>query len=115
MMNQQDLLRYAIVGLEAERAKIDQLLAEFKGETEEHSENPTPRRVTTAAKKRTMSEAGREAIRAAIRRRWAAFHKGKGAAPNAKKAGKRAISPAQLNAMRANAAKARAARARTLA
>jgi len=102
MMNQQELLQYAIQGLEAERAKIDDLLTELKAQV--HGAAPRP---VSSAKHtgRTLSAAGRANIRAALKRRWDAFHSGKKATPKKK----RTLSPAQLAAMRKNAAKARAA------
>ena len=103
-MNQQELLQYAIQGLEAERAKIDDLLTELKAQVH----GAAPRAAAVASHKstgRTLSAKGRANIRAALKRRWEAFHEGKKAAPKKK----RTLSPAQLAAMRKNAAKARAA------
>jgi hypothetical protein len=107
MVKQQELFRLAIQGLEAERVKIDLLLSELKAQLGE-APIPTAR---PAIKKRTMSAAGRANIRAAIKRRWQAFHAGKTSAPNvtAVRKTKRTVSKAQLAAMRKNAAKARAA------
>ena len=119
-MDQNELLKYAIAGLEAERAKIDILLEELKAQL---NQTPTGGRryakEPAAPKKRSMSAAGRAAIRAALKKRWAEFHARKGASPKpAAKAApkkKRTISKAQLEAMRKNAAKARAARAKIAA
>ena len=111
MLNQQELLRLAIQGLEIERARIDTLLSELKSQV-----SGAPAVVSTPAisanKKRSMSAEGRANIRAAIKRRWKAFHEGKAKAPNASGPAKkkRVLSKAQLMAMRQNAAKARAAR-----
>jgi len=113
-MNQPELLKYAIAGLEAEREKIDQLLSELRSQGSGSSATVSRRPAAPkagAGKARVISDAGRAAIRAALKRRWAAYHAGKGAAPNASKKApkKRVLSPAQLAAMRKNAAKARAA------
>ena len=101
MMNQQELLQYAIQGLEAERAKIDQLLSELKSQV-----HGAPAEASSKHKGRSLSAKGRANIRAALKRRWAAFHQGKTVVVPKKK---RTLSPAQLEAMRKNAAKARAA------
>jgi hypothetical protein len=116
-MTNADLLRFAIAGLEAERMRIEHLLDELRAEVggTSPSVRATGQAKAQPSDKRTMSPAGRAAIRAALKRRWAAFHKGKAAAPNVKAKTvtpkkKRVLSPAQLAAMRRNAAKARAAR-----
>ncbi len=69
-------------------------------------EIPTPLRVTTAPKRRKMSAAGRAAIAAAARARWAKI---KGTAP--KRKARRKFSAAGLAALSA-AAKARWAKVR---
>ena len=107
-MNHQELLQFAIRGLEVERQRIDDLLGELRAQLRGV---PTPAAAPKKAKGkgRTMSAEGRANIRAALKRRWAAFHKTnptKSAKPAKKK---RVLSPAQLEAMRENAAKARAA------
>jgi len=105
-MNQQDLLQFAIRGLEVERERIDGLLADLKAQL-----RGVPAAITGSkakAKARAMSAQGRANIRAALKRRWQAFHEKKGGTkPVVKK--KRVLSKAQLEAMRKNAAKARAA------
>jgi hypothetical protein len=109
-MNQQELLQFAIQGLEMERSRIDGLLAELRGQVH-GSPVVVAKPAAKGTKGRTMSAAGRANIRAALKRRWAAFHAGKGAAPNAGAVAKkkRTLTKAQLEAMRRNAAKARAA------
>ena len=103
-MNQQDLLQFAIRGLEVERERIDGLLGDLRAQL-----RGVPVAVSgPKAKARTMSAQGRANIRAALKRRWQAFHEAKGGKkPVVKK--KRVLSKAQLEAMRKNAAKARAA------
>jgi hypothetical protein len=116
-MDHHQLLKFAIAGLEAEGQKIEQLLLELKSQL---NETPTAlRRYSatdkTSPKKRTMSAEGRAAIRAALKKRWADYHKNQSHASSPLKAAaskqKRTLSKAQLEAMRRNAAKARAARA----
>jgi hypothetical protein len=72
---------------------------------------PHAPKTAPAAPKRRMSAAGRAAVRAAQKKRWAAFHAGKAPSPTAKlPKPKRVLSKAQLVAMRQNATKARKAR-----
>jgi len=109
-MTQQELLKFAIRGLEAERSRIDELLTELKAQV-----NPTQPLGAKPQVKRSISAEGRANIRAALKRRWKAYHEGKATAPNAAVSKKRTLSQAQLAAMRRNAAKARAALKRTAA
>ena len=72
------LLELALKGLEAERAKIDDEIAEIKSQL-----NPRPAATksavtagsTTPAKKRTMSAAARKKISEAMKRRYAQINK----------------------------------------
>jgi len=110
-MTQQELLKFAIRGLEVERSRIDDLLAELKAQVT----TTQPLASKPKAKGRTISAEGRANIRAALKRRWKAYHEGKASAPNASTPKKRTLSKAQLDAMRKNAAKARAALKRAAA
>ena len=82
--------------------------AKVRGE----SEAPAPAAVTAPAPKakRKLSAAGRAAIVAATKKRWAAIHKAEKPATKTAPA-KRKMSPARKAALLANLAKARAARA----
>jgi hypothetical protein len=82
--------------------------AKVRGE----AEAPASAAVTAPAPKakRKLSAAGRAAIVAATKKRWAAIHKAEKPAPT-KVAAKKKMSPARKAALVANLAKARAARA----
>src|ERR1035441_284357 len=70
--------------------------------------------IAAAKPKRKLSAAGRRAIRAAVKKRWAAFHAKAGAAKPAKqgaKTPKRTMSPAVKAKLAANLAIARAVKA----
>ena len=136
------ILQAALVGLKQQQSNIEANIAEVEamlraGGVSSHTLTlrevgrigkpllvPKTTPTTTTPTKRTMSAAGKAAIRAAVRRRWAAFHAGKAHAPTSKTAHapktqpkpKRAPTVAQLEAMRQNARKARkaAAKARRL-
>ena len=71
--------------------------------------------VAAAKPKRKLSAAGRRAIRAGVKKRWAEFHAKAGAPKAVKKApvkAKRVMSPAAKAKLTANLALARAARAK---
>jgi hypothetical protein len=69
-----DLLAMALVGYEAEKAKIKAAMAEIRAKLGQGSTAPAE----AAPKKHTMSAAGRRRIGAAQRKRWAAVKKGQG-------------------------------------
>jgi hypothetical protein len=99
------IIEAAIVGFERQRQEIEETLAELRAQL--NGKAPTkPGRKSKATDvaevadapeaKRTMSKAGRDAIRAALRKRWAAFHASKGPAPNAKAVTKEASKKAAV-------------------
>ena len=110
----------ALVGYRAKRDEIAQKMAEIERELgARHKSEPTsgtPTMASPARKpKRTMSAAGKKAIRAALKKRWAAYHAQAGAVTPAKKSAnkpKRSLSPAAKAKLAANLAKARAAKAK---
>ena len=67
------LLEAALIGYRVSLEKIDQKIAEVRREL---SGTPTAVAVsvTTDEPKRKMSEGGKKAIRAALKKRWAEFH-----------------------------------------
>jgi hypothetical protein len=75
-----ELIHAAIDGYEAQKNRIDQQIADLRGLLSGHS-TPAPATAQAASskgvskrrKKRRLSAAGREAIAAAARKRWAAF------------------------------------------
>ena len=115
------VLEMALVGFNAKHDEVVQKMADIerqlgvwrKGASAPSAAAKTP---TAAAKpKRKLSAAGKRAIRAALQKRWAAFHaKTDGVKPakqSAKKS-KRTMSPAIKARLVANLAKARAAKAK---
>ena len=114
------ILEMALVGFNAKRDEVVQKMADIerqlgvhrKGESAPSAAAKTP---TAAAKpKRKLSAAGKRAIRAALKKRWAAFHAKTDAVKSAKqgaKKPKRTMSPAVKARLAANLAKARAAKA----
>jgi hypothetical protein len=66
-----DLLSMALVGYEAQRAKIDTAIAEIQAKLGRAPGTPTQ----SAPKKHRMSAAARKRIAAAQRKRWAAVKK----------------------------------------
>src|SRR5439155_24830543 len=96
----QDLLAMALIGYEAQKAKITEAIRDIQAKLGQRGPGRPPRGATdeAAPAKRTMSAAGRRRIAAAQRKRWAAVKKsqaqGKGAAPKKRKlsaAGRKAI------------------------
>src|SRR5216684_5055185 len=95
-----DLLAMALIGYEAQKAKIDEAIKEIQAQLG-HRGPGRPRAATDGAApaKRVMSAAARRRIGAAQRKRWAAVRKqgkstAKPAAPKKRKlsaAGRRAI------------------------
>jgi hypothetical protein len=115
------VLEMALVGFNAKHDEVVQKMADIerqlgvwrKGASAPSAAAKTP---TAAAKpKRKLSAAGKRAIRAALQKRWAAFHaKTDGVKPakqSAKKS-KRTMSPAIKARLVAKLAKARAAKAK---
>src|SRR5207249_9092927 len=98
----QDFLAMALVGYEAQMAKIDAAIKDIQAQLG-HQGPGRPRVAADGAapRKRTMSVAARKRIGAAQRKRWAAVRKGKSAAAPKKRrlsaAGRRAIIEATRN------------------
>jgi hypothetical protein len=115
------LLEMALVGLDARRDEVIRKMADIERQLGRHHQmasapNRGVRAAAAAAKpKRKLSAAGKRAILAALKRRWAAFHaKADGVKPakqGAKKS-KRTMPPAIKAKLVANLAKARAAKAK---
>jgi hypothetical protein len=115
------LLEMALVGLNARRDEVIRKMADIERQLGGHpkmasASNRSVRASAAAAKpKRKLSAAGKRAILAALKRRWAAFHaKADGVKPakqSAKKS-KRTMPPAIKARLVANLAKARAAKAK---
>ena len=108
------VLEMALVGYNAKLDEVIQKMAEIERHLGVRSKGvaaqAAPENATTAAKpRRKLSAAGKKAIRAALKKRWAAFHAqgGKSIAKPARKA----MSPAAKARLAANLAKARAAKA----
>ena len=114
------VIEAAIIGFERQKQKIDETIAELRAQLGGTSSRPEPKvKVADAAlvkTKRTMSAKGKAAIRAALKKRWAAYYAkesapSKKAVPAKKSAPKRKLSPAAKAKLVANLAKARAAKA----
>jgi hypothetical protein len=103
----------ALVGYAAKRDEIVQKMADIERQLGVgRTSAPTPGAPATA-KKRTMSAAGKKAVREALKKRWAAFHAKAGvAAKQSDNKPKRTLSPAVKARLAANLAKARAAKAK---
>jgi hypothetical protein len=76
-MTHADLLQAALIGYQAESARIEQAMAEIRRELK-----PTAGKAAAAPKgqkpaKRKMSAAGRKRIIAAVKKRWAEYNKKK--------------------------------------
>jgi hypothetical protein len=76
-----DLLAMALVGYQAEKARIDATIAAIQANLGKASGAPAQ----SAPKKRTMSAAGRKRIATAQRKRWAAVKKSQSRAKSAAK------------------------------
>src|ERR1035437_4716641 len=111
------VLEMALVGFNAKRDEVVQKMADIErqlGIRRKGASAPSaPAKTPTAAAKprRRLSAAGKRAIRAALKKRWAAFYAVKPAKQSAKKS-KRTMSPATKARLVANLAKARAAKAK---
>jgi hypothetical protein len=114
------ILEMALVGFNAKRDEVIRKIADIERQLGVHrkgasSPSAATKKPTAAAKpKRKLSAAGKRAIRAALKQRWAAFHAKTDAVKPAKqgaKKPKRTMSPAVKARLAANLAKARAAKA----
>jgi hypothetical protein len=119
------ILQAALVGFRQQAAHIEAQIAEVEGLLAAGA-TPTVTHATqlkviaAVTRKRGMSAAGRAAIRASMKRRWADYHAGKAPSPTGtkqqprpQKTAKRVLTVAQPKAMRLNAVKARKAAARS--
>jgi len=114
----QSMLEMALLGYKAKLEEVVQKMAEIERRLGLRKDSdPAPSTAATDRPKRTMSAAGKRAIRAALKKRWAAFHAQGGAVPSAKATAKpkRKLSPAAKARLAENLAKARAAKAKKLA
>ena len=75
MPNRERLLELALKGLQADRAKLDDEIAQIKSELNHSSAAPTAAHAAPAAKKRTMSAAARKRISEGMKRRYAELKK----------------------------------------
>ncbi len=113
------ILEMALVGYNAKREEVIQKMAEIERQLGIRRIGAPASKVaaeapTATTPKRTMSAAGKRAIRAALKKRWAAFHAKAGALKPVRKIAKkskRTLSPAAKAKLMANLAKARAAKA----
>jgi len=71
----QQLLAMALLGYEAQKAKLDAAIADIQAELGQGASSA--RSEPPICRKRTMSAAGRRRIAAAQRKRWAAIHNAK--------------------------------------
>ena len=115
------VLEMALVGYSAKRDEVVQKIADIErllGVRRKVAPAPKAAAKTPAAAakpKRKLSAAGKKAIRAALKKRWAEFHANADSAKPAKKSApkaKRKLSPAVKARLVANLAKARAAKAK---
>src|SRR5258706_11204739 len=90
-----DLLAMALIGYEAQKAKIDEAIRGIQAKLGHRGPGrPKAAADGAAPAKRTLSVAARRKIAAAQRKRWAAIREGKGVTPKKRKlsaAGRRAI------------------------
>ena len=113
------VLEMALVGFNAKRDEVVQKMADIErqlGILRKGASAPgvAAQAPNAARPKRKLSAAGKRAIRAALKQRWAAFHAKTDAVKSAKqgaKKPKRTMSPAVKARLAANLAKARAAKA----
>ena len=114
-----EVFEMALLGYRARREEIMLKMADIQRQLGKHPKGEAVSAagavtaVDGAKPKRTLSAAGIRAIRAGVKRRWAAFHS-KASAVSAKKSPakpKREMSPAAKAKLAANLALARAARA----
>ena len=103
------LLQMALIGYEAERRKIEEKMAEIRGQLGGRTHQIAASTDGARPVKRQMSAAARQRIGVAQRKRWAAFREDR--KPALKAARKRRLSPAAKAKLVANLAKARAAKA----
>ena len=87
MKQDNEFIKAAIAGFEQQRLKIDDTIAELnrqlRGDVAPEKKSAKGQLrgraplVVVEKKKRKMSAAGRAALQAALKRRWAAYHKAK--------------------------------------
>ena len=88
-----EIISAAILGFEEQKRRLDVKIAELRAMLSHGSDGATSSPKPTGRKKRGMSAAGRKAIAAAQRKRWAAA-KAATATPKATKKPKRKLSAA---------------------
>jgi hypothetical protein len=87
------IIEAAIAGFEGQKTQIDEQIAELRSMLSSKPDRSTSVAASTNGHKRVMSAAGRKAIAAAQRKRWAAL-KGESAGPKSAKKTKRKLSAA---------------------
>jgi hypothetical protein len=87
------IIEAAIDGFEVQKQRIDSQLSELRAMLSPGANGSAPNSQPSGRKKRRMSAAGRKAIAAAQRKRWAAL-KGESGAANVAKKPKRKLSAA---------------------
>lgn len=113
------VLEMALLGYNAKLNEVIEKMAEIERQLGVRHVSRTASRETATApaskQKRKLSAAGKQAIRAALKKRWAAYHAKTSTAKPATKTAKRAkrtLSSAAKARLAANLAKARAAKAK---
>jgi hypothetical protein len=74
------LLQAALVGLEAQRERVDEQIAQVRAALRQRGGNATAPRAKPAGKRRVLNAAARKRIAAAQRKRWAEWRKQRKAA-----------------------------------
>lgn len=106
-----DILEMALVGYEAERARIEAKIAEIQADLRGGGQHSTAPRATADTKpKRKMSAKARKAIADAQKKRWEAFRAAR-QTEKPKTGRKRTLSSSAKANLAANLQKARAAKA----
>jgi len=103
------ILQHALIGYQAERAKIDEKIAEIEALLNGKQKSSTNKR--PLRKRKALSAAARARIAAAQKERWAKFRKQESKAAATKQVRKKAVSPEVRKKRIAALAKARAAKA----
>ena len=75
-----EIVNAAILGMEAQKEKLDARIAELRAWLTGGPTEPAAAPEPATRKRRKMSAAGRRAISEATKKRWAAFHAAKEAA-----------------------------------
>lgn len=114
-----DVLQMALLGYQTRHEEVIRKMAEIelvlRGRNAPASGAERGTTAVAGKPKRTLSAAGRRAIREGVKKRWAEFHAKAGSVQTTKKApskAKRVMSPSAKAKLTANLALARAARAR---